>query len=346
MSADETTAERNTGAASGGVVGGAASGGAHIDSALADDRPVRAALADGALDGRTVIVTGASDGIGRAAVRGLVLRGARVVMVGRNEAKTAAAANSIMSASGRRSVAWEIADLSRQDAVREVADRIRERHARIDVLVNNAGAFYLHYGTTADGLERTFALNHLAYFTLSLLLLDRLAESSEPGAPARIINVASRAHRNARLDVRDLQMTRGYRGWRAYANSKLCNILFTRALARRVDPARVVVHAMHPGLVSTRFATNNGRAGRLLRRVMDVASVDATKGADTLVWLTECDDAAQSTGDYWVRRTRRNPSRAARNPATEEALWQESARLSGLDVDVLTSRASRDTGRA
>ncbi|MEO7520387.1 MAG: SDR family NAD(P)-dependent oxidoreductase, partial [Gemmatimonas sp.] len=207
---------------------------------------------DDTLTGRTIVVTGASDGIGRAAVRGFVERGANVVMVGRNSAKTAAAASSIMSDTRRRSISCEIADLSRQESVRELAERLRDRHERIDLLANNAGAFFLDHATTNEGLERTFALNHLAYFSLSLLLLDRIAASATPGHPARIINVSSRAHGTARLDTHDWQMTRGYRGWRAYANSKLCNILFTHALTRRVDPSRVVVHAMHPGLVSTR----------------------------------------------------------------------------------------------
>ena len=290
------------------------------------------------------MLTGASDGIGRAAARAWVERGASVVMIGRNEAKTAAAASSIMSATGRRAVTWEIADLSRQDAVREVASRLRDRLSRIDVLANNAGAIFLDHGVTSEGMERTFALNHLAYFTLTLLLLDRVAASALPGSPARVINVSSRAHENAYLDTDDLQMTQGYGGWRAYANSKLCNILFTRALARRLDPARVVVHAMHPGVVTTRFATNNGPMGRLMRRAMDVVAVDAERGADTLVWLAECEEARTTTGDYWVKRQRRTPSRSARDPETAEELWNRSARLAGLDADALVEESGAAAG--
>ncbi len=233
------------------------------------------------MQGKTVVVTGASDGVGRAACRAFAMAGARVVMIGRNEAKTAAAARAIMAESRGPEITWFIADLSRQAAVRELAAQVRDHCASIDVLVNNAGALFLKRELTAEGIEQTFALNHLAYFTLSLLLLDRMAAA----APSRILCVASRAHREANLSLADLQLERNYAGWRAYGNSKLCNILFTRALARRLDPARVVLHALHPGVVSTRFAVNNGRRGRMMRRIMDVVSVTPEEGADTLVWL-------------------------------------------------------------
>ena len=296
------------------------------------------------LAGRTIVLTGASDGIGRAAARAWVERGATVVMIGRNEAKTAAAASAIMSAAGRRAVTWEIADLSRQEAVRDLAFRLRSRLPRIDVLANNAGAIFLEHAVTSEGMEHTFALNHLAYFTLTLLLLDRLAASGEPGRPARVINVSSRAHENASMDTDDLQMTQGYGGWRAYANSKLCNILFTRALARRLDPGRVVVHAMHPGVVTTRFATNNGRMGRMMRRAMDVVAIDPDRGADTLVWLAACDEATATSGEYWVKRQRRTPSRAARDTEISDDLWRRSAELAGIDADALVEESGAAAG--
>lgn len=291
------------------------------------------------LSGRTVVVTGGSDGIGRAAVRALVGAGAEVVMLGRNRAKTAAAASAIMSETGRRMVHWEVADLSRRDELREVADRLRERLPRIDVLVNNAGALFLEREVTADGLERTLALNHLAYFALTLRLLDRLAAAAAPGQPARVLVVSSRAHQNARLDIDDLQLVRGYGGWRAYANSKLCNVLFARSLAARLDPAAVVVHALHPGLVATRFAANNGAAGRFIRRLMDLAAITPEQGADTVAWLAQDPTGAASSGDYWVRRQRVVPSRAAQDDALAERLWHESARLTGIDAEAVIHAA-------
>lgn len=299
--------------------------------------PQNSTIAPDALAGRIIVVTGGSDGVGRAAVRAFVRAGATVYLVGRNEAKSHAAASAIMSETGRRTVNVEIADLSLQDDVKKLARRLRTRLAHVDCLVNNAGALYLERGETREGLERTFALNHLAYFSLTLLLLDRLVAT--PHAPARIINVASRAHRNARLVLNDLQLTTGYGGWRAYRNSKLCNILFTRALANRVPQELAVVYAMHPGLVSTRFAVNNGQRGRLWRRIMDLRSISPEQGADTIAWLAASDEAIASTGEYWVRRKPVLPSRMARNDKTAELLWNASADLTGLDADVIVREA-------
>ena len=289
--------------------------------------------------GKVVVVTGASDGIGRAAVRQYAEGGATVVMVGRNEAKTRAAAQSIMSATGRRDITWQIADLSRQNDVRELADRLRAAHPRIHVLANNAGAMFLEREETQDGHEHTFALNHLSYFTLALLLLPALVAASVPGAPARIINVSSRAHENARPDLDDLQLTRGFGGWRAYANSKLFNIWFTSALARRLPSDTVVVQCLHPGVVSTRFATNNGRMGRILRGIMDLVSVRPDAGADTLVWLSHAPEALRQNGMYWVKRALKTPSRTARNEAMTEALWRQTVVLTGVDAEHLLAQA-------
>ncbi len=291
------------------------------------------------LDGRTIVVTGASDGIGRSAVHTFAAAGARVVMVGRNEAKTAAAARSILSELGGGDITWQIADLSRQDAVRDLAQRLRQQLPTIDILVNNAGALFLKREVTAEGLERTFALNHLGYFTLTLLLLDRLAAAALPGQPARVLCVSSRAHREARLDLDDLQMERRYAGWRAYANSKLDNILFTRALARRLAPEKIIVHALHPGVVSTRFAVNNGRRGRMLRRIMDVVSIAPDEGADTLVWLARDHTACEYTGEYWVKRARVAPSDAALDDQLADALWRTSGALASLDPDAIVAES-------
>ncbi|MEQ1693626.1 MAG: SDR family NAD(P)-dependent oxidoreductase [Gemmatimonas sp.] len=296
------------------------------------------------LDGQTVVVTGASDGIGRAVVRGCVAAGASVVMVGRNEAKTAAAARAIMGDTGTRGISWEIADLTRQDAVRDLADRLRRRAPRIDVLINNAGAVFLTRAVTPDGIERTLALNHLAYFSLTLLLLDSLVAAASPVRPARVICVASRAHRDAKLSLDDLQCANDYAGWRAYANSKLANVLFSRALASRLDPTQIVVHAMHPGVVSTRFGVNNGRRGRLMRRVMDVVSIAPDAGADTIVWLSAADAPQHATGDYWVKRARVEPSAAALDRALGESLWRQSAALVHLHPDALI--AASGAGRS
>jgi NAD(P)-dependent dehydrogenase (short-subunit alcohol dehydrogenase family) len=234
-----------------------------------------------------------------------------------------------------RAITWEIADLSRQEEVHDVADRLLARLPRIDVLANNAGAMFLDRDVTPDGFERTFALNHLSYVTLTLRLLAPLVAAARPGAPSRVLSVSSRAHENARPALDDLQLERHFGGWTQYANSKLYNIWFTRALARRLDPSRVVAQALHPGVVRTRFATNNGRMGRLLRRVMDVVSVTPAQGADTLVWLSSAPEALEGSGDYWVKRRRVTPSRTARDDTRADALWATTSRLTGLDADQL-----------
>ncbi|MCC6242616.1 MAG: SDR family NAD(P)-dependent oxidoreductase [Gemmatimonadaceae bacterium] len=286
-----------------------------------------------ALAGKTIVITGASDGIGRAAVRAFAAAGAHVMMVGRNEAKTAAAARTLMGETGSREIHWETADLSRQEAVRELAARLAKRLPSIDVLINNAGALYLSRELTAEGIERTVALNHLAYFSLTLLLLPQLAACAAP--PARVINVSSRAHRDARLALDDLQMAEGYAGWRQYANSKLMNVLATRSLAQRLDPARVVVHALHPGVVSTRFGINNGRKGRMLRRIMDVVSITPEAGADTVVWLAHHDNARHRSGEYWVKRSTVAASDAAMSESLAAGLWMQTEALTGLDAEAL-----------
>jgi retinol dehydrogenase-12 len=291
-------------------------------------------LAPGALHQRTVVITGASDGIGRALAATCAAAGARVVMVGRNEAKTRHAASVIRSRTGNEAVSVEIADLLRLDEQAELAARLAAAHPVLHALVNNAGALFLERALTADGLERTFALNHLAPVQLGVRLLPALLAAAGPGGPARLVTMSSRAHRRARLDLDDLQGARRWSGWGAYAASKLGNVLFTRALAARVDARRLCVHAVHPGVVASRFAVNNGRAGRWQRRVMDWFSISNEAGADTAAWLLASEAGGRDTGRYWIRRERVEPSRAARDAALAEALWARSLALAGLDEPV------------
>ena len=204
-----------------------------------------------AMRGKTVVVTGATAGIGREACERLAAMGASLALVARDRLRAEALATALTQA-GALSVSVHIADLSRLAEVRRVAGELASL-PRIDVLLNNAGAIFNRREQTTDGFERTFALNHLAYFALTNLLRDRLKAM----APARVVNVASEAHRGAVLAFDDLQTTRGYSGWLAYKRSKLCNILFTRALARRLAGSGVTANALHPGFVATNFGNNN-----------------------------------------------------------------------------------------
>src|SRR6266542_3245682 len=208
----------------------------------------------------------------------------------------------------------ELADLSSLRDVRELAGRL-SRLDRLDVLINNAGLVLARRQVSADGFEYTFALNHLAPFLLTGLLREKLAAS----APARVITVSSAAHRAARLDLADLQLTGHFNGWRAYANSKLANILFTRELASRLTGTGVTANCVHPGTVNTRFGRGIGR--RFL--------LSAAQGADTVVYLASSPDVAGATGGYYIKRRLRAPSGAARDPATARRLWAISAELTG-----------------
>jgi NAD(P)-dependent dehydrogenase (short-subunit alcohol dehydrogenase family) len=218
------------------------------------------------------------------------------------------------------------ADLARLDELRRLGTDLNAALPRIDVLVNNAGAIFWRRSVTADGLERTFALNHMAYFLLTELLQERLAAS----APARIVNVASEAHRDSRLDFDDLQTARHYSGWRAYQRSKLCNILYTRELARRLAGTGVTANCLHPGFVASRFGDDNGglfKAGIVIaKRFM---AVSPEQGAQTPIYLATSPDVAASSGAYFRKCAPSVPSPAAQDDSAAARLWQESARIAG-----------------
>jgi len=285
-----------------------------------------------------VIITGASDGIGRAVAERCTRAGAHVVLVGRNEAKTRHVASDLRSRTGSDTVTYEIADLLYLDEQVALANRLRAAHPLVHALVNNAGALFLERELTRDGLERTFALNHMAYVQLTLRLLPSLLAAAGAAGPARVVNVASRAHVGASIASSDLRGDWALSGWRAYGASKLANILFTRALAARVDPRRLCVHAVHPGLVASRFAANNGRVGRLTRRVMDWFSVSNAAGSDTAAWLLASPEGATASGSYWVQRRQVPPSSIARDDALAEALWTASLALGSLEVPLAGCR--------
>ena len=249
------------------------------------------------MEGKTCLITGGSDGIGYAAARELARMGARVVIVGRNAAKTDDAVQRITAETGNPAVDRLLADLSSQREVRRLAAEALERLPRLDVLLNNAGAIFLSNQRSVDGLEMTFALNHIGYFLLTTLLLDRLRQS----APSRIINVSSSSHGSpGRFRLEDLPKPGSNRGYRAYGRSKLCNILFTYELARRLEGEDITVNALHPGLVQTNIARNNGLLGRVVNFFIGARGMDADKGAETLVYLASSTQVEGATGRFFV----------------------------------------------
>ena len=244
--------------------------------------------------GKTCLVTGATDGIGRVTALELAHMGADVVIVGRNQAKCAATAIDMREESGNASVEYLVADLSSQEEVCRLADEFKQRHQRLDVLVNNAGAIHLSRKNSADGIEMTFALNHLSYFLLTNLLLNVLSAS----APARVVNVASSVHMKAKLDLFDVYAPRRYAGLRAYSRSKLCNVLFTYELARRLDGTGITANALHPGLVASNILMNNGILGRFLNMILGVKGISAEAGALTSVYAASSPEMEGVSGKY------------------------------------------------
>ena len=276
------------------------------------------------MEGKTCLVTGASDGIGYVAACELAQKGASVIIVGRNASKTHAAAMRIIDRTKNDDVSYFVADLSSQRDVRRLAQQVKERTQRLDVLLNNAGAIFLSKQTSIDGLEMTFALNHMGYFLLTNLLLELLTQS----APSRIINVSSSSHGSpGRFLLQELPRLGSNRGYRAYGRSKLCNILFTYELARRLEGTGITVNALHPGLVRTNIARNNGVLGRVVNFFIGARGVDTVQGARTLVYLASSRDAEDVTGKYFVDCRPVPSSRLSYDPDLAAGLWELSERL-------------------
>ena len=276
------------------------------------------------MESKTCLITGGSDGIGYAAARKLARMGASVLIVGRNRPKTEAAADRIIAETGNSSVSFLLADLSSQAEVRALAEQVKARTPRLDVLLNNAGAIFLSGRTSVDGIEMTFALNHLGYFLLTTLLLDLLKES----APARIINVSSSSHYSAgNFRLEDLPNPAEKPGYRAYGRSKLCNVLFTYELARRIRGSGVTVNALHPGLVRTGIARNNGLLGRVINFFIGVRGIDVDKGAETPVYLAASPEVESVTGEFFIDCRAVASSDLSYDESLASELWTLSERL-------------------
>ncbi len=274
---------------------------------------------------KTVVITGATSGIGEVAAIRLAEQGARIVFTARDE-KRAKATLAGLNKANAVAHAVHMADLSLIAEQQRVAQEIAVE-SRIDVLINNAGAMFNRRIETKEGLEKTFALNHMAYFTLTRLLLDRI--KSTPGA--RIVSVSSGAHRRARLDFDDLQSSRAYYGFDAYSKSKLCNILFTRALARRLEGTGVTANCLHPGFVATRFADQSGGVVQHLVGIgKSFGGLSPEEGARTILYLAASGEVADVSGDYFYQCRIDTPAPEARNELDAERLWLASEKIAGF----------------
>ena len=281
------------------------------------------------MTGKTVLVTGGTFGIGKATATGLAALGARVAITGRDRGRAEAAAVEIQTVSGNPAVDVFAADMSAQSEVRRLAAEVLEAYPRLDVLVNNVGGFWAHRHVTADSLEHTFALNHLAPFLLTNLLAERLKTS----APARIITVSSGAQAMGRINFDDLQGERRYAGQRAYNQSKLANVMFTYELARRLAGTGVTATVLHPGVVNTAFAAEDSSTLfrwtlPLIRPLMKTPA----KGAATSIYLASAPEIQGVTGRYYVNRKPKTSNKSSYDTAAAARLWQVSANLVGLTV--------------
>lgn len=278
------------------------------------------------LEQQVHLITGATSGIGLETARALARQGATVVVAGRDEQKARRIVAELRRHTGNARVDHLLADLTVQAEVRRMADQFRTRYHRLDVLVNNAGGFFWRRRETAGGVEKTFALNYLAPFLLTNLLLDLLRAS----APARIVNVSSIMHRSAVLDLDDLQLERGYSPPKAYARSKLALVLFTYELARRLEGAGVAANALHPGFVATGIGLKSP-LDKILKPVMGLFAVSPEEGARTSVYLASSPEVAGVTGEYFERERPARSSPASYDEETARRLWEISAPMAGLD---------------
>lgn len=276
------------------------------------------------LNDQIILVTGANAGIGLETARALAQRGATVVMVARSAERGAVARDDVIASTGNQKTTLMLCDLASQASIRAFAAEFKARYDRLDVLVNNAGAIFNSRQESVDGIELTFALNHLGYFLLTNELLDLLKAS----APARIVNVSSGAHSVGKFDFDDYQRRQRYSGFQVYGESKMANVLFTYELARRLEGTGVTANVLHPGFVRTNFATNNGRLWALgMQLIGRLFAISPTKGAETPIYLASSPDVAGVSGQYFDKCKAVKSHSYSHNREAQRRLWALSAQL-------------------
>jgi retinol dehydrogenase 12 len=278
------------------------------------------------MQGKVVVITGATSGIGQVAAEKLAGMGARIVQVARDPARGEAALARLRQIAPGIAHSIHYANLSSIAEMKRAASEIAAAERRIDVLINNAGALFNSRQLTEDGLEMTFATNHMAYFVLTNVLRERLGAST----PARVVSTSSDAHKGARLDFDDLQSGKDYGGFKVYGRSKLCNILFTRELARRWNASGVTANCLHPGFVATRFGNQSGGMFASVVRVAKTFAISPEKGAETIVYLASSNEVDGVSGEYFYKCHRATPTREASDDTSARRLWDESAKLAGI----------------
>ncbi len=278
---------------------------------------------------KTVLITGANAGIGLTTSLGLAKLGARVLMVSRDEGRGRKAQALVKEKSGSNDVHLLLADLSDQGSIRKLARDVRENFPRLHVLLNNAAVISRRREMTDDGFERQFAVNHLAYFLLTGLVMNLLKDS----APARIVNVSSQVHAGANINFDDLQSERSYSRTRVYGRTKLANVLFTYELARRLEGMAVTVNCLHPGVVATNLLADAGGLPRKLKAATRIIAVDAEAGARTSIYLASSAEVEGVSGRYFVKERPTDSSPESYDEEVASRLWEVSCEMTGLDTD-------------
>jgi NAD(P)-dependent dehydrogenase (short-subunit alcohol dehydrogenase family) len=277
--------------------------------------------------GKVVVITGATSGIGQVASETLAGMGARMVLVARDKIRGEAALARLRQIAPAVQHSIYYGDLSRLSEMHRVAGEIAAAEPRVDVLINNAGALFGSRQVTEDGLELTFATNHMSYFVFT----HRLRKSLQAAAPARVINTSSDAHKGAKLDFNDLQSANRYRGFPVYGRSKLANILFTSELARRLAGSDVTANCLHPGFVATRFGDHSGGFFSYVVRAAKLFAISPEKGAETIIYLASSGEVANTTGKYFYKCRPATPTKEARDDESARRLWVETAKLAGIE---------------
>lgn len=278
------------------------------------------------MQGKVVVITGGTSGIGQVSAEKLAAMGARIVLVARSRSRGEATLSRLRELAPAQAHKVYYGDVSRLAEVKRVASEIAAAEPRIDVLINNAGALFGRRQVTDDGMEFTFATNHMSYFVLTHGLSERLIAS----APSQVVNTSSHAHYRATIDFDNLQYEHGYKAFPAYSRSKLYNILFTRALAARLAGTGVTANSFHPGFVKTRFGDASGGGIARLIGLMKIFAISEEKGAETIVYLASSPDVAKTSGLYFYKCKAVEPSKLAQDDAVAERLWQETAKLAGI----------------
>ena len=282
------------------------------------------------MEDKVVIVTGATNGIGEITALELARMGATVVVISRNQTKLERTVSKIKSETGNDNISYIQADLSSLADIRNAVDQFLSQFQRLDVLLNNAGAYFAERKESVDGYEMTLALNHLNYFYLTHLLLDTLKATAAEQGEARVVNVSSGAHNSSKINFNDFQ-AQDYNGFRRYGETKLMNVLFTYELDRRLQGTNVTVNALHPGFVNTGFGMNNeGLMTKFLGILQNLVAISPEKGAETNIYLASSPEVKGISGKYWDKKQQKRSSDTSYDVAVQDRLWQLSEDLTGI----------------